>query len=303
MMHENAKVLVLGANGQLGTEIKKLSLQYTDFIFVFADRSMIDITEPKSVEQIIYHNPDFIINCAAYTAVDKAENNAEQADLINHKACQYIVEGAMKTDAIVIHISTDYVYHNDSCAPLLETDECRPQGIYAISKYYGENIIKQYPKHVILRTSWVYGNEGINFFKTMVNLSHKDELSIVADQYGAPTYAVDLAATCLAIVKHFDSVDKDVNSFGTYNFSNEGCITWFDFASAIFEKREVPIKLNKTTTEAYNAPAPRPYWSVLSKQKIKRTFGIQTDHWLEALQRCMNEADFPSKNSNINFTN
>ena len=289
MLHENAKILVLGSNGQLGTALRNISTQSTDKIFVFADRNDIDITDHKLVDFIIYHNPDFIINCAAYTAVDLAETETLVADQVNHQACQWIVEGASKTDSVVLHVSTDYVYHINPNRPLLENDKCTPAGVYATTKYLGEQVISTYPKHIILRTSWVYSNTGKNFYKTMLQLSTKKALTIVADQYGAPTYANDLADACLQIVCHIDGAKHISSNFGIYNFSNEGCITWYDFAKTIFDLHQLDLDLQKTTTKAYNAPAERPLWSVLSRQKIKKNFNLTVPHWLDGLKRCVIE--------------
>lgn len=288
-MHENAKVLVLGSNGQLGTEFKKLSKNFPEIIFVFAGRDQIDVTNEDCIQKIIQQNPDFIINCAAYTAVDKAESDHEEADKLNHQACKYIVEGANMTDSILIHISTDYVYNINPGTPLSENDVCEPYGNYAISKFNGERVVANYHKHLIIRTSWVYGNEGKNFYKTMLALSHKPELKIVADQFGAPTYAPDLAAVIMHMIKIIDiSEDKDY-FYGVYNFSNEGCISWYDFAAQIFKLNNINIKLTPTTTLAYNAPAHRPYWSVLSKQKLKQKFNFEVLHWMDGLRRCVEE--------------
>jgi dTDP-4-dehydrorhamnose reductase len=289
MMHENAKILVLGSNGQLGKELQKISLQFPDFIFIFTDKLTIDISNPNCVSKIIYYNPDYIINCAAYTAVDKAESELSSANNLNHLACRWIIEGAEKTNSILLHLSSDYVYNFNSGKPLLETDRCSPNGVYAITKLDGEQTVRSYPKHIILRTSWVFGNEGKNFYKSMLALSQKPELKIVSDQYGAPTYALDLAIICLKIIEKLENAEDDSSLFGTFNFSNEGCITWYDFAKQIFEFHKVNISLTKTTTREFNASAPRPQWSVLSKQKLKNIYKINVPHWYDALKRCVNE--------------
>jgi dTDP-4-dehydrorhamnose reductase len=290
-MHESPKILVLGSNGQLGTEIKKLSSNFSDCIFVFAGREEIDVTNEKCILKIVQHNPDFIVNCAAYTAVDKAESEMEAADKLNHIACKYIVEGAEKAGAVLIHISTDYVYNINPGYPLSENDNCEPYGVYAISKYNGEKIVQEYKKHILIRTSWVYGNEGKNFYKTMLSLSDRPELKIVADQYGAPTYAVDLALFIIKVINYLDRAEEMDKFYGIYNFSNEGCISWFDFATQIFALNHKSVALTPVTSSGYNSPAHRPDWSVLSKQKLKKNFNFEVPHWLDGLKRCVEEGN------------
>ena len=181
------------------------------------------------------------------------------------------------------------MYNINPGYPLSENDNCEPYGAYAISKYNGEKIVRQYKKHILIRTSWVYGNEGKNFYKTMLSLANRPELKIVSDQYGAPTYAVDLGMFILKVIQYLEDTEDRDKYYGTYNFSNEGCISWYDFAVQIFSLNEINISLSPTTTSAYNAPAHRPYWSVLSKQKLKKNFNFEVAHWLDGLKRCIEE--------------
>jgi dTDP-4-dehydrorhamnose reductase len=282
------KILVTGANGQLGKEFQKISKHYPNFEFKFADRAQLDINSLKSKDEILAIAPQIIINCAAYTAVDLAEDEIDQAMLINMSACNNLVAACKVLNIPIIHFSSDYVYHILKEGPLLESDETSPKGNYALSKLEGEKIISQYKKHIIIRTSWVYGCEGKNFFKTMLSLKDRDQLTIVSDQIGAPTYANDIARMTMDITENILQ-SSATNLYGTYNFSNEGAISWYDFAQAIFQLVDSPIKLEKTTTKAYNAKAPRPLWSVLSKVKIKKSFKIQIPHWHDALRRCYAE--------------
>lgn len=285
---DHKTILVTGSNGQVGRELQDIAPSYPKYKFIFSDRFSLDITQENSILKIVSFHPDYIINCAAYTAVDKAEIEQELAYLANVTACFHLVEAAKKCRASIIHFSSDYVYHINKKGPLLEIDPVDPKGIYAKSKLEGENVIRQYNKHVILRTSWVYSKYGNNFVNTMLRLAeNKNELTIVADQIGSPTYAKDLVVVTMKIVEHLSSVEDPINAFGTYNFSNEGTISWYDFAKAIFKLKGIPMKLNSTTTKEYNAKAARPQWSLLSKNKIKKTFGVDVPHWYKSLKSCL----------------
>lgn len=282
--------LVLGAGGQLGSEIKSICSDYDDLTFYFANRQEIDLQDPDLISLIDYHTPDIVINCAAYTAVDRAETEKEKAFDINARALTKLCEAVKQCGAVLIHISSDYVYNIPKRGPLTEDDNCNPQGQYAISKYEGEEIVRTLlKKHIILRTSWLYSTYGNNFVKTMIKLGReRKSLTVVADQYGAPTYALDLAHAICTICERIAVTSKDDTSYyGTYNYANEGLTSWYDFAKNIFNIKGIDVEVHKTTTEAYNAPAPRPHWSLMSKKKIKNTFDLQIDHWRNALSRML----------------
>ncbi len=285
-------VLVLGSSGQLGREIKEVYQYYENLTFYFADRKEIDINDPDLTSLIDYHLPKIVINCAAYTAVDTAENDNSSAFATNSKAVKNLAQACKNCRATLIHISSDYVYHIEKKGPLLESDPCLPQGVYAKSKLEGEkNIRENLDQHIIIRTSWLYSSFGNNFVKTMLRLSDsKSTLNIVDDQIGAPTYAADLAQTLCEISNHVIDLDyQEKSTFGTYNFANEGLTTWYHFAQEIFNLSGIKISLFPTTSEQFNAPAPRPLWSVMSKQKIKSTFNLEIAHWREALQRMLHK--------------
>ena len=282
------KILITGSGGQLGSELKAIHSRYGQFEFIFTDRSNMDISHESCIQKIIDYRPDFIINTAAYTSVDKSEIDYDNAMLVNATAVQYLCQAANSLGAILIHISSDYVYHIKKYGPLVETDATNPQSTYAISKKAGEILVlRECNKGIIIRTSWLYSYFGHNFVNTMLHLAEtKSELNIVDDQYGSPTYAADLAQAILDIAT-FLSKQDDFKDWGVYNFSNEGIITWLGFAREIFALNEKNIELTPTTTKEYNAPAKRPLWSVMSKQKIKSTFGTHTRHWREALRECL----------------
>lgn len=282
------KIIVTGAEGQLGSEFKLLSRKNLDHTFVFANRSLLDISDISSLEKFFeINNPDVLINCAAYTAVDKAESEKEQSRKINEEAPGYLGQVCNKHNCILIHYSSDYVYHIGGSKPLTEIDNLKPKGIYAITKLAGEkNVIENCPRSLIIRTSWVYSPFGNNFVKTMLKLGkEREELTIVNDQLGTPTYAHDIATMTLQILPII--CKSDFNDFGIYNYSNAGITNWMDFAKKIFELENIKCKVYPTTTKEYGAPAERPLWSVLSKDKIKRVFGLNIPHWEDSLKKCL----------------
>jgi len=300
-------ILATGANGQLGSEIKhliqNLKLNIQNCNFYFTNRNELDITNKLQIEEFVNNNNiKIIINCAAYTAVDKAEEEKELADLINHKAVKHLADISKKNDIFLIHISTDYVFDGKNYRPYKEDDKTNPQGIYGFTKLKGEEaFINSGARGIIIRTSWVYSSFGNNFVKTMLRLKDKKELNVVFDQIGTPTYARDLAEAVLRIldvkcemlnsnnnltsnIEHstFDGVD-------VYHYSNEGVCSWYDFAKAIFELENIDIKINPIETKDYPTPAKRPYCSVLNKEKIKRDFNIEVPYWRESLKRMLNK--------------
>ena len=282
-------ILVTGANGQLGSEIKVVSKDYL-YNFFFTDKDELDITKKEDIEKFIDKNEiNLIINCAAYTAVDKAEEEKELADLINHKAVKYLAEISKEKNIPLIHISTDYVFDGKNYRPYIEDDKTNPQSVYGLTKLKGEESFKNSgARGIIIRTSWVYSSFGGNFVKTMLRLKDRDELNIVFDQVGTPTYARDLAKAILKIVNKYY---EKLNNFKAeiFHFSNEGVCSWYDFAKAIFEIKNIDIKINPIETKDYPTPAKRPHYSVLNKNKIKKEFNIEIPYWKESLKNCLKE--------------
>lgn len=297
-------VLVTGANGQLGQAIQSISRKYPEIDFVFCSSSDLDITNFENCQAVFStHQPHFCINTAAYTAVDKAESEPAKAFDINANGAENLAITCKKFNTILIHISTDFVfdaYFSEGIAyydrelrlplksnlGLTETDVPFPSGVYGLTKLQGEQAIQaNFEKHFIIRTSWVYSQFGNNFMKTMLRLaSERDTLSVVSDQIGTPTNAVDLAEVLIKIIQSSNSQ----LSFGIYNFSNEGVCSWYDFANEIFRQKGVSIDLKPIPTSAYPTPAKRPAYSVLDKTKIKKTFDIEISEWQTSLARCIN---------------
>lgn len=283
------KILVTGAYGQLGSEIKELEKHFPNYHFIFTDIDVLDITCEMEVEDFFNENrPDFTINCAAYTAVDKAETEQRIATNINAKAPGILAKCSKQIDAKIIHISTDYVFDGDANHPYSESDEVNPQGVYGKTKLQGElNCLKENPNSVIIRTSWLYSGFGNNFVKTMIRLgSERDSLNVVFDQIGTPTYAADLASAILSVIQ---VSEKDSTKFipGVYHYSNEGVASWYDFAKAIFEISEIDCIVNPVLSDQFPTPAKRPHFSVLNKSKIRDNFGIEIPYWRDSLKTCI----------------
>lgn len=281
------RVLVTGSNGQLGSEIRYLSPNYP-FEFIFTDIEELDITDKVKVHKfLVDHGINSIINCAAYTAVDRAESDFQTADNVNHLAVKYLAESAKELNIRLVHVSTDYVFNGESFQPYTEDSPCEPKSVYGITKRAAEEAILSLnlPNSVIIRTSWVYSTFGNNFVKTMRRLgSEKNEINVVADQIGSPTYARDLAACILEILPRISNEGTKI-----YHFSNEGVSSWYDFSVAIMELSCYSCFVNPIPTNQYPTPAKRPYYSVLSKSKIKIEFGVKIPHWRESLQKCIKE--------------
>lgn len=278
------KILVTGANGQLGQCLQKISSQFEEFEFIFTDSETLDITNKEEVNDFFWQNaPDFCINAAAYTAVDLAETDIEKAFLVNADGTENLAEACAENNAQFIHVSTDYVFDGENNLAYTEEDFTNPLGVYGASKLAGDELALEInPCSVILRTSWVYSEFGKNFVKTMLNLfATKDELNIVADQFGQPTNANDLAEAIMKIIK------SEKITPGIFNFSNLGRISWFDFAEKIAELSDAKIKLNAIETLQYPTPAKRPKNSVLDLDKISKTYGIQLKPWEESLEDCV----------------
>ena len=286
------KILITGSKGQLGSEIKKLSINFSDISFHFADFEELDITNKNSLDFHFQNNSyDFIINCAAYTAVDKAESESEKALQLNSDAVKYLAEIALEKKIKLIHISTDYVFDGTSSVPYSEEDKVCPVSQYGISKLEGEKQIeKSGCEAIIIRTSWLYSSFGNNFVKTILKYSkQKPELKVVFDQIGTPTYAEDLALAILKII-----VSKKFVS-GIFHFSNEGVCSWYDFALEIVKNQNINCNIIPVVSAEYPTPAKRPSYSVLNKSKIKNTFNLIIPHWKESLNKCLNEINLSEK--------
>ena len=278
-------VLVTGANGQLGQSIQFIANKYPNIQFIYTDYQEMDITNLESCQTFFSkYKPQFCINTAAYTAVDKAESESEKAHLINAIGPENLAKVCKEYDTILVHISTDFIFDGTSTTPYKELDIPNPQSVYGQTKLDGELAIqKNWEKHFIVRTSWVYSQFGANFMKTMLRLaSERDSLSVVNDQIGTPTNAVDLAEVLVKIVQ--TPITHNQSPFGIYNFSNEGVCSWYDFAKEIFRVNNISINLQAIPSSAYPTPAKRPAYSVLEKSKIKEVFGVEIKDWKESLK-------------------
>jgi dTDP-4-dehydrorhamnose reductase len=280
------RILVTGSNGQLGSEIKYLSQNDKQDIFFFTDKGELDICDEDLVDSFVIQNEiTAIINCAAYTAVDAAEDNPEMCDNINHKAVAILGSIAKKYNCKLIHISTDYVFDGNSYKPYIEEDQVNPISVYGKTKLAGEQSLKSLSldNSVIIRTSWVYSSFGNNFVKTMRKLSEsRTELNVIFDQIGTPTYARDLAQTILYILPNISNKETEI-----YHYSNEGVCSWYDFAKAIFEISDINIKLGSIEGRDYPTKASRPFYSVKNKNKLKKEFNREIPFWRDSLKKCL----------------
>lgn len=277
------KILVTGANGQLGSEIKALRSNYPDWEFLLTDVDELDLTNFIGLEKYILSElPQIIINCAAYTAVDKAEDDSEKAFLLNAKVPGKLSDIAKKAGAKLIHISTDYVFSGKQNVPLKETEATQPESVYGKTKLEGETLSINNGNPIIIRTSWLYSRFGHNFVKSMLRLGkERDELGVVFDQIGSPTNAADLANAVLTIITDF-SATQDWKH-GIYHFSDEGVCSWYDFSRAIMDIAGLDCTVLPIETKDYPLPAPRPQFSVMNKSKIKTTFSIDIPYWRDSL--------------------
>ena len=278
------KIVVTGSKGQLGSEFQDLEKNYPSFQFYFYDVAEMDIVNKELVEKGIEElKPDYLINCAAYTAVDKAETEKQLAFAINSDAVKNLALSCSKHHVHFIHISTDYVFDGEATEPYRENSILNPANVYGQSKLKGEEEALNGNKDVIIiRTAWVYSSHGNNFVKTMLRLMNsRPEISVVADQYGSPTYAYDLAVAIMNIITSGKWVP------GIYHFTNEGVISWFDFAEQIKNFRKLSSTIHAITTAEYPTPAKRPKYSVLDKTKIQKTFGLELKNWRESLKECL----------------
>ena len=279
-------ILVTGANGQLGNEMQRVAKTSSNH-YIFTDVAQLDITDREAVLRAVKDNSiQVIVNCAAYTNVDKAEDDRATADLINNKAVENLAIAARENDATLIHISTDYVFKGDRCTPCREDWETDPLGVYGITKLAGEKSIERTGcRHIIIRTAWLYSPFGKNFVKTMQKLTaEKDSLKVVFDQVGTPTYAGDLADAITRIIE-----TGQLGKQGIYHFSNEGVCSWYDFAREICELSGNTCNIQPCHSDEFPSKVKRPHFSVLDKTKIKDTFGIEVPYWKDSLKKCIKE--------------
>lgn len=279
------KILIIGGNGQLGNCLNKLSSEYTlAYEFHFTDYDTLDITNQKQInEYFSEYEPHYCINVSAYTTVDLAEQEKEKAFAINAEGVKYLAKACAEKGIDLIHISTDYVFDGNINIPYSEDDFTNPLSVYGASKLEGENLaLENNPKTIIIRTSWLYSEFGKNFVKTMLNLfGSKDELNVVADQFGQPTNANDLAEVIMKIIS------TEEKEYGVFHFSNYPETTWFDFAKKIAELSKSKIKINPISTEQYPTPAKRPMRSTMCLDKIENSYNIEPKYWENSLEECM----------------
>ncbi len=278
-------ILVTGSKGQVGSELQILSKDY-NYNFLFTDRDTLDITNEEAINNFTQtNNIDIIINCAAYTAVDKAEQDRKNANKVNHLATQVLAEIAKEYDIKLIHISTDYVFDGKNYKPYSENDATSPNGIYGATKLAGEKAMQAInPENsIIIRTSWVYSSFGANFVKTMLRLGkERDSLGVIFDQVGTPTYASDLAKAILDILPQIKNKTVEI-----YHYSNEGVLSWYDFAKEIMRMAKIECEINPIETKEYPTPTTRPHFSLLNKAKIKKEFNLSIPYWKDSLDMCL----------------
>ena len=279
-------ILITGCNGQLGNEMQLLERLHPEHTFYNTDVQELDITNREAISHFVdQHQIDGIVNCAAYTAVDKAESNAPLCDLLNHTAPGYLAEAVERRGGWLIQISTDYVFDGTNHRPYVETDPVCPNSVYGRTKLAGEQAAQQACRRtMIIRTAWLYSTFGANFVKTMLRLGNeRHELGVIFDQIGTPTYARDLAVAIMA------AISQGVRP-GVYHFSNEGVISWYDFTKAIHRLAGIKsCKVRPLHTSEYPTPAARPHYSVLDKTKIKQTYGLDIPYWEESLAECVSK--------------
>ncbi|MGA9647897.1 dTDP-4-dehydrorhamnose reductase [Pedobacter sp.] len=280
------KILVIGAGGQLGQCLKTVAERRGISEIVFPVEQEANILNQELLNSLLEkEKPQFVINCAAYTAVDKAEDEVDLSKAVNETGAANLARACKANGATLVHISTDFVFEGNEVKLLKEEDAANPINVYGVTKLDGENaVIDILDEHFILRTSWLYSEYANNFVKTMLKLgAERDELGVIADQVGTPTYAIDLANTI------FDIIQSENKSYGTYHYSNEGVTSWFDFAKAIFDISNTSVKVNPIPGSAYPTKAKRPAFSVMDKSKIKSTFNIQIPYWRDSLIACISK--------------
>ena len=277
-------ILITGSNGQLGSEMRIVSTKSPEHHYLFTDVAELDITNSDALNAFVKKNKvDVIVNCAAYTAVDKAEDDVDFCYKINAEAVRNIAIAAAKFNAKVIHVSTDYVFDGTSFIPYTEEMPVCPTSVYGKSKLAGELLLLENCKDsVIVRTSWLYSSFGNNFVKTMMKLgTERESLNVIFDQIGTPTYAADLADAIMSII------NSPTFAPGTYHYSNEGSCSWYDFTKTIHRIARIKCRVLPIETKDYPTKTPRPHYSVLNKSKIKSVYGISIPHWEESLEKCV----------------
>ena len=281
---KNMNILITGCNGQLGNEMQIAAKSYSQFHFIYTDVAELDICNKEALQTFVAENKvDMIVNCAAYTAVDKAEDDVELCYKINSEAAKNIGEVATANGAKVIHVSTDYVFDGTNHVPYTEDMHVCPSSVYGKSKLAGEEaLINACSQVVIVRTAWLYSSFGNNFVKTMIKLgTERESLNVIFDQVGSPTYAADLADAIMKIISHTDFIP------GIYHYSNEGVCSWYDFTKSIHRKSNITCNVQAIETKDYPTRTLRPHYSVLNKAKIKSTYGISVPHWEDSLDKCL----------------
>jgi dTDP-4-dehydrorhamnose reductase len=282
-------IWVTGSKGQLGTEIRIQNKKPEQYNFIYTDIEELDLTNSEEVINFtIANKPDIIINCAAFTNVDKAESEKDAAFRLNSDVASLLSEISVEYNCTLIHISTDYVFDGKSSTPYEEYDPTSPQSVYGMSKLIGENTVLRNNRNLIIRSSWLYSAHGNNFLKTMLRLGkEKESLGVVYDQVGSPTSAADLA---LAILQICDKILASGENYGgIYHYSDEGVCSWYDFSKTIMKLANLKCIINPITTEQYPLPAKRPAYSVFNKKKIKDTFGIKIPYWRDSLESCIRQ--------------
>ncbi|MEI6889006.1 MAG: dTDP-4-dehydrorhamnose reductase [Bacteroidales bacterium] len=280
------KILITGAKGQLGNELRLLGTNYPDYELIFTDVDELDISDMQAVSAFFEKlQPDVVVNCAAYTAVDKAEKEPDLALKINALAVRNLSNACGEFDALLVHVSTDYIFNGKGHRPYVETDTPAPGSSYGKSKYAGETQMQSNCKNgIILRTSWLYSAFGNNFVKTILKYGkERGTLNVVFDQIGCPTYAKDLASVILEIIPKL----KDHQGVEIFHYANEGVASWYDFAKTIIEFSGIQCTINPIETKDYPLPAPRPFYSVLNKAKFKERFGIAIPYWRDSVVDCI----------------
>lgn len=283
-------ILVTGANGQLGNSLRRLGGAYPSYTFLFTDVDTLDICDLSSVRSFVKDKRvDYILNCAAYTAVDKAEDNEAVCSRVNRDAVRNLGVAAQENGAKVIHISTDYVFDGTNHIPYVETDGTCPVSVYGRTKLAGEQVLAEVcPDSVVIRTAWLYSEFGSNFVKTVLRLgTERDEVRFIFDQVGTPTYAGDLAKAMMAVV---EQAERGAFVPGIYHFSDEGVCSWYDFTVTILRLAGIPCRVVPIESGDYPSRATRPHYSVLNKGKIKKTYGVQIPHWEESLRTCLHNS-------------
>jgi dTDP-4-dehydrorhamnose reductase len=281
-----SKILVIGAGGQLGQCLKTVAERRGISEIIFPAEADANILNESGLNDLLAkEQPSFVINCAAYTAVDKAEDEVDLAKAINETGAVYLASACLTNNATLVHVSTDFVFEGNEVKLLKEEDEAKPINVYGVTKLDGETgVVAKLSAHFIIRTSWLYSEYANNFVKTMLKLgAERDELNIIADQVGTPTYAIDLANAI------FDIIASSSTAYGIYHYSNEGVTSWFDFAKAIFDISETRVNVNPIPGSAYPTKATRPAFSVMDKTKIKETFGIEIPYWRDSLLECISK--------------